>query len=242
MDNPILYIVIAAIAGIVLGKLDTVFTGSLKKSREAKKEQALQQDIEQLKQELERAKQQPAAPRPENKPALQIALTESGEWVVEIDGAPVQPGTINADQRARLIGVLGQVRPLVEAKPVASQAVQPAPAPASAGQSAPLSAPQASSPNLPPSPLRASLVGGLRSTINKPEPAPSPLSVVALIDDILQKQIAGTPLASRQIRLEEGTTGEVLVHVGTTRYAGIDSVPDPEIQAAIHKAINEFNK
>ena len=33
---------VIAIAGIILGKLDTVFTNSLKRGREAKKEQVLQ--------------------------------------------------------------------------------------------------------------------------------------------------------------------------------------------------------
>jgi hypothetical protein len=251
MENLILYIVIA-IAGIILGKLDTVFTNSLKRGREAKKEQVLQVEIERLKDEIERLRAQPAPAQPEPKSALRLAPHESGGWVVEIDGQPVRPETISAEQRARLISLLGQIRPLVEAKPVQMSAPAPSPAPTAAPARAPvpppapapatpIARPAASAPsNLPPSPLRASLISAMSDT--KASPPPGLVSVVSLIDNVLQKQIAGTPLASRQVRLEQGISGEVLVFVGTTRYAGIDSVPDPEIQAAIRRAIEEFNK
>lgn len=253
MDNPILYIIIAAIAGIIFGKLDTLFTNNLKKNREAKKEQALQQEIEHLTQALEHARQQASAPQtqPDKKSALRIAQTETGAWVVEIDGVAARPETISVEQRSRLIAVLTQARPLVEAKPLSLKTTQPLANPESM-PSTPAAAPAAmpplpsasSQPNLPPSPMRANLISGLRSVMDtkKTDPAPGLLSVVALIDEVLQKQIAGTPLAGRQVRLEQGATGEVLVFVGTTRYPGIDNVPDPEIQAAIRSAIAEFNK
>lgn len=248
MDNPIIYIIIAAISGFIFGKLDTVFTKNVKKDREEKKEQALQQEIERLTQTLEQVRQQASAPQPREKSALRIAETESGTWAVEIDGVLARAETISVEQRARLIGVLTQARPLVEAKPMSLRATQPLsnpeympPAPAAMPP-----APSASSQPSPlPSPLRANLVvSGLRTVIGakKTEPAPGLVSIVALIDEVLQKQIAGTPLESRHIRLEQGAIGEVLVHVGTTRYPGIDNVPDPEIQAAIRSAINEFNK
>jgi hypothetical protein len=262
MDNPILAFIIGVIAGIIFGKLDTVFTSNLKKNREAKKEQVLQQEIEHLNQALEhareQARQQASTPQPGEKSALRIAQAESGAWVVEIDGVPTRPETISAEQRSRLIAVLTQARPLVEAKPLSLRATQPLANPESlpsapaAASSAPPAAPASmpplpsasSQPNLPPSPLRANLISGLRTVMDtkKTDSAPGLLSVVALIDQVLQKQIAGTPLASRHIRLEQGATGEVLVHVGTTRYPGIESVPDPEIQAAIRSAIAEFNK
>jgi hypothetical protein len=256
MDNSILYIIIAAIAGIIFGKLDTVFTNNLKKNREAKKEQALQQEIEQLTQALEKAReqarQQANTPQPGEKSALRIAQTDAGAWVVEIDGVPTRPETISVEQRSRLIAVLTQARPLVEAKPLSLRATQPLDNPASMPSAPPSpasmpplpSSSAASQPNLPPSPMRANLISGMRAMMDtkKTDPAPGLLSVVALIDEVLQRQIAGTPLASRQIRLEQVATGEVLVFVGTTRYPGIDSVPDPEIQAAIRNAITEFNK
>jgi len=253
MDNPILYIVIALIAGVILGKLDTVFTGKLKKSREEKKEQVLQQEIERLAQALEQvkkqAREQAIVPQPEKKSALRIAQSESGEWVVEIDGVPARPDTLDSQQRARLINLLGYVRPLIEAKPKPSgappspqppprQGAQPAPAPAAPPSTS-------SSSNLPPAPLRANLVSGFRSMMEpkaKSEPAPGLLSIVALIDEILQKKISGTPLGSRQIRLEESALGEVIVNIGASRYKGIDSVPAPEIRAVIQEAIDEFNK
>lgn len=244
MDNSILYIIIALIVGVVFGKLDTVFTGSLKKGREEKKEQALAQEVEHLKQELERQKQIPAQPAPERLSALRVSLDEKQAWMVEIDGIACRPETINSEQRTRLINVLVQIRPWIDAKPVPVKTEMPAPAtsaPAAPARSVP-SAPAAS--NLPPSPLRASIIGGLRSVVDtgKANPPSGLVSVVSLIDSVLQKQLAGTPLASRQIRLEEGPKGEVLVYVGAARYSGIDSVPDPEIVAAIKQAIAEFNR
>lgn len=249
MDNSILYIIIALIVGVVFGKLDTVFTGSLKKGREAKKEQALAQEVEHLKQELERQKQIPAQPAPERLSALRVSLDEKQAWMVEIDGTACRPENINSEQRTRLINVLVQIRPWIDAKPVPAKIEMPAPAaPAHPVPSTPVpsaSVPSASAAsNLPPSPLRASIIGGLRSVVDtgKANPPSGLVSVVSLIDSVLQKQLAGTPLASRQIRMEEGPKGEVLVYVGAARYSGIDSVPDPEIVAAIKQAIAEFNR
>jgi hypothetical protein len=259
MDTSILYIILAAIFGIILGKLDTLFTNKLKKGREEKKEQALQAQLEQRDAKIEELKAKLAAPRPQppQESALRLAPDLSGGWLVEIDGQPARPESITVEQRTRLIALLGHIRPLVEAKPVAGPASSvpsaplppaSAPQPAAAPASPALTRPVAQAPSgstLPPDPLRANLVSGFRSMMEpkaKSEPASGLVSLVALIDNVLQKKLAGTPLASRQIHLEEGRLGEVIVNVGASRYPGIDSVPDPAIQAIIREAIEEFNR
>jgi len=67
-------------------------------------------------------------------------------------------------------------------------------------------------------------------------------SMVAQIDEILQKRLAGTPLAEKGIHLQEALTGEVLVFVGLQRYEGIAAVPDADIQAAIRASVSEWEK
>lgn len=253
MDNPILYIVIAVIAGVILGKLDTVFTGKLKKGREEKKEQVLQQEIERLTQALEQvkkqAKEQASAPQPEKKSALKIAQSQSGEWIVEIDGVPTRPDTISAEQRSRLIGVLTQVRPLVEARPPSSKPTGPL-ADSKPAASAPAAPPPVirtsplSADAFPPPPPRINPLRGVRNMLAndiKKETAPS-LSIIGLIDEILQQKLQASPLAGKSIKMEEGPMGEVLVHVGAVRHSGIDSVPDPILRAIIQEAIEEFNR
>ncbi|MFO7583368.1 MAG: hypothetical protein R6W69_01465 [Anaerolineales bacterium] len=253
MDNPILYIVLAVFAGVILGKLDTVFTGKLKKGREEKKEQALQQEIERLTQALEQvkkqAKEQASAPQPEKKSALKIAQSQSGEWIVEIDGVPTRPDTISAEQRSRLIGVLTQVRPLVEARPASSKSTGPL-ADSKPAASAPAAPPPVirtsplSADAFPPPPPRINPLRGVRNMLAndiKKETAPS-LSIIGLIDEILQQKLQVSPLAGKSIKMEEGPMGEVLVHVGAVRHSGIDSVPDPILRAIIQEAIEEFNR
>lgn len=65
-------------------------------------------------------------------------------------------------------------------------------------------------------------------------------SIVMQIEDILQARIAGTALERRRVHLNEDINHSVIVTVGLERYEGIDQVPDPEIQAAIHAAVTEW--
>jgi len=68
------------------------------------------------------------------------------------------------------------------------------------------------------------------------------LSLVQQIDHVLQARLAGTPLASRGIRLAEAPHGGAIVFIGQTQYDGVDKVADPEIQGAIRSAIAEWEK
>ena len=69
--------------------------------------------------------------------------------------------------------------------------------------------------------------------------APSgPKSIVNQIDDILQDMIAGTPLASRGLKLIDDPVRGVVVEIGLNFYEGIESVPDEEVKAVIRKAVS----
>ncbi len=88
-------------------------------------------------------------------------------------------------------------------------------------------------------PLPASMPEETPKPVVKPAKA---LSIVEQINDILQETIKDTPLAGRMIRLVEDPREGVVVWVGLDRYPGVDSVPDPEIKAALRKAANEWER
>ena len=73
-----------------------------------------------------------------------------------------------------------------------------------------------------------------------PVPAAASRSIASQIDDILQEQIAGTPLEERKIRLTEVPSLGVVVRVGIQQFQGIDTVPDPEVRAAIKRAVQTW--
>ncbi|HEX7568007.1 MAG TPA: hypothetical protein VF355_05515 [Anaerolineaceae bacterium] len=69
-----------------------------------------------------------------------------------------------------------------------------------------------------------------------------PLSIVEQVDEILQEIVAGTPLATRMIRLVEDPKSGVVVWVGLEHYNGVDTVPDPDIKAILRKAGAEWER
>jgi hypothetical protein len=73
----------------------------------------------------------------------------------------------------------------------------------------------------------------------KPKP---PASIVGQIDEILQEMLPSSPLSTKAIRLSEDLHHGVIVWVGIDHYAGIDAVPDPEIQKFIRSAVSEWEK
>ncbi|MDP3184771.1 MAG: hypothetical protein Q8M58_05820, partial [Anaerolineales bacterium] len=79
-------------------------------------------------------------------------------------------------------------------------------------------------------------------TAKEAPPAPPSASIVAQINDILQSKLSGTPLEKRGVRLQESSSGGVMVFVGLKIYDGIDAVPDPEVQAIIRQAVAEWEK
>jgi hypothetical protein len=107
----------------------------------------------------------------------------------------------------------------------AAPLVTPIPAPAPTPPPAPTPAPASKKPDA-----------------KKKEETIAPLSMVAQIDEILQKNILGTPLASKGLKLLETPGGGVTVVVDIKRYAGLGEVDDPEVQAALRAAIAEWEK
>jgi hypothetical protein len=144
------------------------------------------------------------------------------------------------------VNVVVQIRPWIDGKIVPAAAPKhPDPGPDLAAASLSVSPTSLGTQSSVTSPLRVDAVRGFRSLLEndmkKPEPIKGP-SIVGLIDEVLQKKLEGSPLASKRIRLEEGSVGEVVVFVGAIRYSGIDAVPDDAVKAIIREAIAEWDK
>lgn len=183
---------------------------------------------------------------------LKVTVDPAIKWHLELDGSRLEdPTALTAEQRQRMVSVVVQMRPWIDGKaaPAAVPAPAPAPVPASPPElpaQKPLTAAQvAQIPVPPPPPPKIDAIHGLRTLLKNEIKTPDQmksLSIVAMIDDVLQAKLPGTPYAAKGIRLEEGTLGEVVVYVGVSRYSGVDAVPDPEIQAIIKAAIKDWEK
>jgi len=224
--------------GWLIGFLDSN-RNSNKKIRSA--ELKAQIEIEEAKRAAVEAGQKAveAAKAAEGNSFLRLWADSSGQQRLDVDGARIDaPAAIQPDQRRRLIALLNQMRPWVEASP-AVPASQPAASPRPA--SAP---PAASTAAMPPLPAAATVepvkVTLGQSRAARPAAAPQPKTIVQQIDEVLQKRLAGTPLGTRNIHLAEGLGGSVEVWIGLQKYKGIDEVPDPEVVAAIRAAISEW--
>jgi hypothetical protein len=158
---------------------------------------------------------------------------------------------MSADQRQRLVSVITQIRPWIDGK-IAQTSVR-APSETSATTAPDLPAAKTLRPAIPAQTTTGNVsivapkvnpMRGLRSMLqNEIKTPPSTgMSIVTLIDDVLQSKLMGSSLSSRSIRLEEGRMGEVIVLVGSNRYTSVDEVPDPEIRAIIKAAISDWEK
>lgn len=200
---------------------------------------------------VEAAVEQPVVPNEHT--ALKVTLDKSLAWHLEVDGVRLAPTELTAEQRARLVNIIVQIRPWIDGKtapaPVASPAAAPLPPPQPVAQPAP-PVTVAASTKKPPSATGAEkpkvdMMRGFRSLVTndlKTIEKSRPVSIVAMIDDFLQKRLAASALANREIRLEEGALGEVVVFIGKESFAGVEAVPDPEIQAIIRAAIKDWEK
>lgn len=164
---------------------------------------------------------------------LDVSMDSTGKMRMKLEGERIEASTINSDQRKRIIAVLTQIRPFLEASTHPSPTPPPAqPRPVSPPKEAPSSRP---SPAVAPSPSPKPVPSSDKA---KDEPAVAPRSIVEQIDSILQSQMAGTPLMETGIRLQESPEGGVIVWVGMEKFEGVNEVPDEQIQAAIRAAIN----
>ena len=250
--NPIVYIIIAAIAGYLVGILDRWFTQTFVKKREKTPPPV-----------AENQKEQNVAGE---HTVLKVTVDPALKWHVELDGSRLEdPAALIPEQRQRMVNVVVQMRPWIDGKPAPAAVPAPVPAPIPASpapaprpvpvsqlapeiqpqRQLPAAMPAAQAPAAPPPPPKIDPVRGLRTMLKNEVKSPDQmksLSIVAMIDSVLQAKIPGTPFAGKGIRLEEGSLGEVIVYVGASRYPGIDAVPDPDVQALIRAAIADWEK
>lgn len=196
------------------------------------------------KEEAEEKKQKPAEPPPvssplpaDEAPLLDVSMTTGGELHLKLDGQSADTSALGVEQRKRLIAILTQMRPWLEAPKPTSQ-----PSTAQPRTTPPPSTPQPAPSTIPsPTPQPTAAPHPPAPTPGDDDEKPTgPQSIVAQIDSILQARLAGTPLAGQGIRLQESLEGSVIVWVGVDKYEGVEDVPDEQIKTVLHAAIAEW--
>jgi hypothetical protein len=229
-SSPLFFILIGLIAGILLGKVDTLFTNSLKNRKETGRIKDLESEVTTLRKQLESRPPSSTTPLASD---MRLWTDKNGILNLELDNQPVNvPASATPEHRRRLITLLNQLRPWIESGPAA-------PAPRSA---APASAPQAVTPTPKPVAPAPAPVMPAEAKTGEAAIAPPPTTIVGQINAVLQARLAASPLAGKRIQLTESPNGGVRVYVGMKFYEGVDAVPDPEIIAAIRAAIAEWEK
>jgi hypothetical protein len=240
----IILIVVAAIAGYVLGMVDSRLTASLKKKDETTPAPEPAPAAE------------PAAPEKSRNRAgehtvLKVTIDTTLRWHVDLDDVRCEdPTALSVEKRQRLADVAVQLRPWLDANATSNasapvqlpnlqpRAIEPAPLrPASPTSIAALPAITVPAKIDPMRGFRSLLKNEIKSPMEK-----KATSIVAMIDEVLQARLLIMPQITESVRLEEGAQGEVIVFVGKTSYSGVDSVPDPEIRSVIKAAITEWEK
>lgn len=174
-----------------------------------------------------------AGPSHTESPGLLRVKNENGFLKLDLDGAPVDPTVMTAEQRKRLMEMLSLMRPWLEGKSVSIAAPAQPLSPEDAMRSA--------FDAYPASPAPSSLASSGPAVAPKEDRPSAPAgSIVDQIDGILQTRLFGTPLESRGIYLAQSLEGGVIVYVGTSTYMGVDEVPDADVKAAIRGAIKEW--
>jgi hypothetical protein len=237
MEISVLALVGIALGTMFFGYFFGLFEGRAQGYKRRKKEEPL--DLER-RLPSERAAgpvvgQTPGAAGSRVDSLLELSRNEAGQPGLSIDGQSVDTQAITAAQHKRLVELIVMIRPWVEAgapsKATGGAVIE---ADTEAGQSLPHLVPEAAS-------ARTPAVQAGRAVAAPAAGAP-PTSLVAQVDAILQARLAGSPLATRGIRLAEALNGGAIVFVGKDRYDGVADVPDPEVRAAIHAAIAEWEK
>ncbi len=226
----IIYIVIAVLAGWVIGFIDSnIRTAQKIKSAQSNAEIK----IKEAEKKIAQADQQISsefrtAPSDTDDPGLLRLKKNNGRITIEMDGVLIK-SPLPLDKKKRLIELITAFRPYLDGDqtPIASS---PSAAPLHASTepvSVQLGVPQPDQP-----------------AAKKPESENkiSTLSIVSQIDSVLQKRLMTSPLAKSGIRLQESTQGGVEVYVGLKKYQTIDDVPDEIIKAEIRAAISEWEQ
>lgn len=245
-----------AFGGVLIGWAIGFFDSKLRADRKIREtEEKAETAIRQAKEEAERTALAAraaleAAPPPGGKTLLRLWLDSAERPALDLDGQRVETSPLSEPHRKRLLALVNLMRPWIEGKAATLSA--PA-APTSTSSPRPslrdalkrVSAPPPPEPrpvSIPPPSAPPPLPAVPSSPASKDEKPAAPLSIVAQIDEILQARLAFTPLANRAIRLQESPDGGVIVWVGLQKFASVDEVADPEIQAVIRAAIAEWEK
>ena len=234
LQNPVFAVGLAIVAmffGYFFGLFEGRGQGYKKRQAEESEKKETEPALEQL------LPATPLAPSDEIS-VLDVSMDSAGRMRLKLEGERVEVSTINPDQRKRIIAVLTQIRPFLEASTRSN--ATPSSAPPRPASPPPVSRPKevASSGPSPAAVPGSSPKPAPLSDKAKDEPVTAPQSIVEQIDAILQSQMVGTPLMERGIRLQESPEGGVLVWVGMEKFEGVNEVPDEQIQAAIRAAIN----
>jgi hypothetical protein len=143
----------------------------------------------------------------------------SQRLMVEMDGKVYRnPGEMDSGQRLRLAPLVGEANAWVP-----RQAAHPL---ERAGAAPTLPA------GLPASPFQDEKEALIKTAAGQ--------SIAAQIDEILQRKLAGTPLAARGIKLVELPNQGMVVMIGLEKYTDLTQVPEEEVRSVIAQAVAEW--
>ncbi len=167
----------------------------------------------------------------------------SRNLVVEVGGRTYQSGgEMDEPHRRRMEQALQALTKWLAAPTPAKPASPPAqPAqPAAGAAAAPLVVNQ---PDPVVKPISTNLVDAAAYMLNKPKMQPAVFkSIAGQINDVLQEQIAGTPMAKREVRLVETPDQGVLVYVGEESFPGVDAVVYEDVRQVLKAAAAEWER
>ncbi len=165
---------------------------------------------------------------PEQKNAINQAMLDLARWLKEPGRQPAAPPAPT------------------------NHPAPPAPTPAAPSKAGPTSAPKPSSTtpfadSLPAQPgLKDALMLNpfkLRKQLQeKKQNAPEIKTVIQMINDILQEQIVGTPLAKLGVELLENPDGSMHILGAGQSWSSVDEISHPEVKAALQEAVTTFNR